>query len=146
MTIEEKKELVRQFYDELYNQHNLAAVDDCLGADYVSHENAGPDEKEVDRNPEDIKKMVQMFYSAFPDQKTRFDAITVEDDLIVTPWTTQGTHYGDFMGIAPTRKQVTISGTCLDRVVDGKIVESWVKWDLADLLRQLGVSEFKKAA
>lgn len=146
MTEQENKELVQQFYDELFNQKNLAIVDDCLPDNYVCHDNMGGGRKEVQRNPEGVKEMVRMLCSAFPDQKTTIDEISVKEDRVATRWTIRGTQYGDFMGIAPTRRQIAISGTCLDRVIDGKIVESWVNWDVNDLLRQLEVEEWKIAA
>jgi predicted ester cyclase len=49
-----------------------------------------------------------------------------------------GTHEGEFMGIAPTGRQVTFRGLSLNRVVDGKIVEAWVEIDLEDILGQIG--------
>jgi predicted ester cyclase len=49
-----------------------------------------------------------------------------------------GTHQGEFMGVAPTGREVTFRGLSLDRVVDGKIVESIVEMDLEDVLRQIG--------
>jgi predicted ester cyclase len=146
MTLEETKQLVERFYDELYNQHNLTIVDDVLSDNYVSHENRGHGQKEINLYPGDMKEMVRMYYSAFPDQKTTIDEIRVVGDKVVTHWATRGTHYGYFMGIAPTRKQVTIRGTCVDWVVGDKIVESWVNWDLATLLNQLEITEAEKAA
>lgn len=143
----DKQKLVKQFYDELYLQHNLAAVYDFLSDDYVSHVDMGPGYQKIDRDPENLKNTAAMFYTAFPDQKVTIDVKT-EGDRIVTNWTLQGTMYGIFMAIAPTRKQVTITGTNIDRVEGDRIVETWVQYDLSDVLEQLGVSEMemKKAA
>lgn len=147
MAMEERnKQLVQEFYDELFNEHNLSVIDDCLSADFVCHENRGGGRKEIDMKPEEIKDMVRRHYTAFPDQKTTIDEIRAEGDKVVTRWTTQGTQYGDFLGIPPTRKQVKISGTCTDRIADDKIVESWVTWELNDLLSQLEVPEWRVAA
>ena len=49
-----------------------------------------------------------------------------------------GTHQGEFMGVAPTGREVRFTGLSIDRVVDGKIVENWIEGDLEDLLRQIG--------
>jgi predicted ester cyclase len=48
-----------------------------------------------------------------------------------------GTHRGEFMGIAPTGREVKFTGLTIDRVVDGKIVENWIEGDLQDLLQQI---------
>jgi predicted ester cyclase len=58
--------------------------------------------------------------------------------MIVFHGTNQGTHEGDFLGIAPTGKRVSFSGIVILRVVDGKIVERWAQLDNLSLLQQLG--------
>jgi predicted ester cyclase len=45
------------------------------------------------------------------------------------------------MGAAPTGKQCSYTYIAIDRIVDGKVVESWLEWDEAGLLRQMGVLE-----
>jgi predicted ester cyclase len=46
-------------------------------------------------------------------------------DVVVTRFTARGTHRGDLLGIAPTGKSVTFQGIIVDRLRDGKIVDSW---------------------
>ncbi len=48
------------------------------------------------------------------------------------------THKGEFLGFAPTGKEVTITGTTIQRISDGKIVEGWDNWDQLGLLVQIG--------
>jgi len=43
------------------------------------------------------------------------------------------------MGIAPTAKQVTMTGIAINRVVGGKIVENWLNADMLGTMQQLGV-------
>jgi predicted ester cyclase len=43
------------------------------------------------------------------------------------------------MGIAPTGKQVTVSGITISSVKNGKVVEEWTNWDTLGMLQQLGV-------
>ena len=38
----------------------------------------------------------------------------------------------------PTGKQTSSTGIQIDRIQNGKIVESWVSWDTLGLLMQLG--------
>ena len=51
----------------------------------------------------------------------------------------QGTHQGELMGIAPTRKRVTFSVIHIDRLENGKIVEHLGQGDVRSLMQQLGV-------
>jgi len=51
----------------------------------------------------------------------------------------RGTHQGEFMGIPPTGKPVTVTGMSIDRIVGGKFVEGWLNFDALGMLQQLGV-------
>ena len=42
----------------------------------------------------------------------------------------KGTHQGDFQGIPPSGKSVTITGLSIDLIVDGKIAERSIEFDL----------------
>jgi predicted ester cyclase len=42
------------------------------------------------------------------------------------------------MGIAPTGKQVTITGIDIFRLAHGKLAEMWQNWDQLGMLQQIG--------
>ena len=48
-----------------------------------------------------------------------------------------GTHRGTFMGIPATGKSVVMTGMTMVRIVDGRLLESWVKNDVMGLLATL---------
>jgi predicted ester cyclase len=54
------------------------------------------------------------------------------------------THRGDFAGLAPTGRRVTIELFSLDQVVDGTVVEHNSTTTWADVFRQLGVPDFAR--
>jgi predicted ester cyclase len=63
---------------------------------------------------------------AFPDMKFRVDLLIESGDLVVSNWTLTGTHTGEaFYDVEPSGEAVTINGTAILRVRDGKIVEHW---------------------
>src|SRR5260370_38782466 len=62
-----------------------------------------------------------------------------EGETVVTRWTCRGTHKGDLSGIAPTGKQITISGITVGRFAHGKIAQGYANWDALGLMQQLGV-------
>ena len=75
---------------------------------------------------------------AFPDYSgTNVDQIA-EGGKVANRFVFLGTHLGEFEGVAPTGKRVEFVGASIDRVVDGKIVESWVEVDMLGVLQQLG--------
>lgn len=64
--------------------------------------------------------------AAFPDMDFTVDLLIESDDLVVSNWTVTGTHTGAaFYGVEPTGKPVTINGTAILRIRDGRIVEHW---------------------
>ena len=76
-------------------------------------------------------------YAAFPDGHYVNDDVVVEGDKVVTFGRFLGTHKGEFRGIPPTGKQITLTAVHIDRVVGGKIVEHVRMSDSGELLRQI---------
>ena len=64
--------------------------------------------------------------AAFPDMTFAVNLLIESGDLIVSNWTLTGTHTGTaFYDVAPSGEPVTINGTAILRIRDGKIVEHW---------------------
>ncbi len=78
-------------------------------------------------------------YSAFPDIHLTIDDMVAEGDKVAVRITMTGTHKGEFMGIPPTNKKVTIWAINIYRIAGGKIVEELGKADTLGLMQQLGV-------
>ncbi|MEV2223356.1 ester cyclase [Nocardia vinacea] len=62
-----------------------------------------------------------------------------EGDRVVTRITAYGRHVGDLPGIPATGHELTMTGTTIHRIEDGKITEKWSDKDVLGLLQQLGV-------
>jgi predicted ester cyclase len=80
-----------------------------------------------------------MVYSATPNLSHTIEDMLAEGDRVAVRLTARGTHTGEFMGIPPTGKQVTVTGTVICRIAEGKIQEDWFNSDALGLLQQLGV-------
>lgn len=50
----------------------------------------------------------------------------------------RGTQTGEVAGIAPTGREVTVSGMTLSKLEGGMVVEEWTTWDTFGMLVQLG--------
>jgi len=135
MSVEENKSLSRRFLEEVWNKGNLALVDELLATDHVYR---GPSGKDV-HGREEYKQRVSEIRSAFPDIHITIDDVIAEGDKIAYRWTATATHKGEFRGIQPTGKKMTIWGIFFEHIVDGKFVESWERYDTLGLMRQLGV-------
>jgi len=135
MSIEENKAIVQRAAEEVMSKKNLAVVDELFAADYVSHAAGG---QEV-RGPEGVKQFLSMYDSAFPDMRETIEDMVAEGDKVVARVTMTGTHQGEFMGMAATGKQVTVTGIAILRIVGGKVVEEWREDDRLGVMQQLGV-------
>ena len=74
------------------------------------------------------------------DLHIEIEACFSDGDLVCTRWTSSGTNDGELMGMAPTGKHTTSSGITIDKIKDGKVVESWNQWDNLGLMQQLGLA------
>jgi steroid delta-isomerase-like uncharacterized protein len=62
-----------------------------------------------------------------------------EDDRVAVRWTFHATHTGNFRGIPPTGKSVTMTGITIYRLANEKIKEARSNLDMLGLLQQLGI-------
>jgi len=132
---EENKAVVRRFIEEVWNNGNLAAIDELVAEDHVDHD---PAQAGSPGGREGVRAFVQMYRAAYPDTRIELGEMIAEGDLVAAPWTATGTHQGDLMGIAPTGKSIAVTGIGIDRVSGGKIAESWANYDALGMLAQLG--------
>ena len=134
MTVEENKALNRSF-GEAWNRMDMAAMDELLATNFV-HSPAPPGGA-PDR--EGFKQFTSMLHTAFPDIRFTVEDVVAEGDKVATRATCRGTHKGEYMGIAPTGKQVTWTVMFFRRFEGGKIAEQWSEADMLGLMQQLGV-------
>jgi len=132
---EENKALVRRELEEVWNKHNLDAIDEIYAPDFVDH--SAPPGMPNDRAG--AKARVGAFLGAFPDFKTTIDILVAEGDLVVNRSTSTGTHTGELGGIPATGKRITVTSIAIVRVAGGKIAEVWFESDQMGLMQQLGV-------
>jgi predicted SnoaL-like aldol condensation-catalyzing enzyme len=122
MPTEDSKALSRRFLEELWNQRNLAIVDELLAADYVDHTLG------VQPGSEGLKQTVSEYLQDFSDIHATIEDQIVEGDMVVTrvTWNCQLT----------SGEQVTVTGIGIDRIADGKIIEGWNQSDVPRRVHQ----------
>jgi len=137
MSAKDLKALVRRFFEQasMGKGVTFAAIDKLFVADYVEHGGSGEDTRGI----KDYKQSISEFYSAVPDVHVTINDMVVEGDKVAVRFTLSGTHKGEFMGAAPTGKKVTIEEIGIIRIVGGKFVESWVRYDTLGLMQQLNL-------
>jgi steroid delta-isomerase-like uncharacterized protein len=132
----ENKALIQRYFEEAWNRGNLSVLDEIVAADYVNHNPIAPG---LPPGPEGLKPIFSGMRAAFPDLHYTIEELIADGDKVVTRWAFRGTHEGELMGIPATGKQVNITGTQIERIVDGRIVEHWRQSDDLGMLQQLGV-------
>jgi predicted ester cyclase len=130
--IDINKNIIRRVLEEGGNRHDIAVIRE-LYPNVVYH---APLVGEL--RGEAYRRFVASVLDAFPDAHWTIEDQIAEDDRVMTRWSFVGTHKERFMDIAPTGKKVRISGMCIDRIVEGKIVEEWEEFDGLGMMRQLG--------
>ena len=134
--LEDNKALVRRFVEEFQAAGKAEVVDELVAADLTHH--SGPAwAREATVGAERVKQLMAGLRAAFPDLHVVIHDQIAEDDKVVTRKTFYGTHRGEFRGISPTGKQVSIDIIDIVRVTNGQIAEHWNATDWMGLLQQL---------
>ena len=87
---------------------------------------------------ESLKEHIRMFEAAFPGYGLEVNDMVAENDKVAVRATFHGVHRGEFQGIPPTGREVSIALMLIYRIAGDKIVEHWLNADSLGLLQQLG--------
>ncbi|HEX6487738.1 MAG TPA: ester cyclase [Candidatus Dormibacteraeota bacterium] len=141
MSTETNKATVRRYYDEVLNGGDTSLLDQIAVPDYDEH-SPFPGQP---NGLEGLKARVGGILGAFHPRFTLHDLVA-EGDTVVAYWTNTGTHQGEFMGIPPSGRVVTISGIDVHRLRDGRLAEHWHVIQELQMLQQLGVIPMPEGA
>jgi len=141
MSADENVQLMRRWFQEVWNEGRMQTVYDLLSPDAVARGQRGA-EAEI-RGPEEFVREIR---SGFPDIKVNVEDIFGADDKVVLRWSAMMTHTGDALGLPASGRTVRSSGMSIARIVGGKIVEGWDSWDQLGMLEQIGVYKQPLAA
>ncbi len=134
---ENNKTLIADLVDRAINQKQLDALEEYLAEDVVHHTFGSVDGVGM----ESYKKIIEGLITAFPDLEVTIEADYAKEDKVALRLTYRGTHLGDYIGIPPTGKEIVFTGSCIDRINDGKVVEEWMEYDALAVMLQIGAME-----
>jgi len=118
---ESNKTLIRTYFEEVFNNHNLKSVYKYF----------------IPPGGERFKEIFSNYLSGFPDLHCTLDHIMAEEDKVAVFATWYGTQKGEFQGIPATDKHTTFRSVDLYRISNGKIIEHWDVVDTLTMLRGL---------
>lgn len=136
---EEQAKAIGDWYLRARNETNLAFLDNIYSPEVVVHD---PSQPENIIGLDALKSQYKNTHTAVPDVKFSLDEMYVKGNKIAWIFTMSGTITGPirtpFGDLPPTGKTFRLSGAAIDRIVEGKIAEEWVYFNVLDILQPMG--------
>jgi steroid delta-isomerase-like uncharacterized protein len=123
------KTVVRRLIEEFLATGDPDVADEILAPHYVDHtpSNSGM------TGPENLQRFVGEWLSAFPDTRNVVQDMVAEGDRVAARWTVSATHENRFRSIPTSGNRVEVEAIGIFRLANGKVVESWDKYDTPSL-------------
>jgi steroid delta-isomerase-like uncharacterized protein len=139
MTSEELKARTLEGFERMFNQGDLAYVDEALAPGAVDHQE--PDGTDFAAH---LKNVISTLRTAFPDLRFDVHQLICEGDVVACRSTMSGTHQGP-LRIGPMAG-LPVNGTHIEVAhmhffhydADGRLTDLWHVWNTLSLARQLG--------
>ncbi len=127
MVADENVAAVRDFIERAWNGGDESVFEEHLSVDFP-----------LPGGRDGFKRMIFKYRQAFADFHMEVHDMFGAEDKVVTVLTMRGTHVGEFLGVAPTGRSMSISGIAVDIMRDGQRVGGGAQLDHLGLLQQLG--------
>jgi steroid delta-isomerase-like uncharacterized protein len=121
---------------EAWNSHDVERVAGFYADDFSGVDVAQP---APISGLQGVRQMVSRYVRAFPDLRFEQEDLLFEDGRVVLVWIARGTHGGTLMNIPPTGRKIEVRGVSILRVADNRISAAKHIWDVAGLLRNIGL-------
>jgi predicted ester cyclase len=110
MSVHENKKLVRNFWVQVFNEGNMAPIDQLIGPNYTY--NGEPS------SPAAMKGWAESLRKELPDIHFTIDDLIGEDDKVAIRWTMVGTD-------SSSGQRVTTSATNVITLANGQALSNW---------------------
>lgn len=129
------KAFARKFTEDVYNEQHRERIPEYIHPDFMDHSPGAPSDA---RGPGFVATQYDATFGAFPDLKFEVLDVLADGDKVVLRWASHAAFRGTLGTVAGNGQPVTVHGTSIFRVQDGKIIESWDLVDRLAMLRQAG--------
>ena len=133
-TITANKELVREFIDRVFNEHNAKATHDYFSRDVQWHGGTLGTIKGSDA----MTDFYGALFTALPNLHATTLDVVADEDTVWCRFVVEGTNEGSLFGFPATGKTVRWDEIDSYRVTNGKITEEWSSPDVTNILYQVG--------
>jgi len=135
---EENKQLIRRWFDEVWNNGRADAIDELFDENGIAH-GLSDDPSNPIKGPRDFRPFHTLFRDAFPNMKIVVEDMVAEGDKVAARCSVRAKHEGEFLGRSATQEPVDFTGITIVRIYNGKIVEAWNNFDFMTLHKQVGL-------
>ncbi|MBK1895382.1 ester cyclase [Chryseobacterium paridis] len=132
--LEKNKAVVKRFNQEVIENGNVEIFEELMDDHFINH--SAP-QGANNRKEGMIHTFNDILRPAMPDIQVTILQQVAEDDLVTTRKNISGTHTGNFMGIPPSGRRVSIDVIDIVRIKNGKYAEHWGINNLSVVLAQL---------
>ena len=139
-TIEQQKSMARRLL-ELWDSNNnsLTDAESLVAKNYQSNQNPYVKGQCQALSFDDWTALVTSYREAFSNSKVETFEQVAQDNLVSTRWQITATQTAPFQGRASSSTDpISWTGISIDRIDNGKIVESWVSWDMYTFMLESG--------
>lgn len=131
MGIEENKETVRRYIEEILNNLDYSHFSELVQDDFFG---MGGTIKSVKEHEEYFKKQRELI----PDGKNTLEEMIAEGDKVLAISTVSCTDTGGYAGHPPTNRKIAVKVLAIYTFKDGKIAKGDIHYDNLGLFQQLG--------
>ncbi|HKU76874.1 MAG TPA: ester cyclase [Pyrinomonadaceae bacterium] len=135
---EENKQLLRRWFEEVWNKGRADAIEEMLDANGIVH-GLSDDPANPIKGPQNFRPFHTVFREAFPNMMIVVEDMVAEGDKVAARCSVRARHEGDFLGVSATQSPVDFTGIAIVRIEYGKIVEAWNNFDFMSLHKQVGL-------
>ena len=128
--------LYAETINQAWNSHDIEKVLSFYSPEYIG-DDVG--QASLLRGHEGLRAMLDVYWRAFPDLQFAVKDVVIQDSRVAIVWVAEGTHQGTIMNIPATGHRVEVRGMSIIDVEDGLIVRGQYIWDLAGMLRHMGL-------
>lgn len=127
MVAEDVKGVVGRFWEEVYNQGNISAMDEIFASDFKVHDLAYGEEHGL----EDLKGILSSIHADLPGTQVIIeDQVSAEGNNVVTRFTVHiPTQESADASEESTGERSGFNGISISQVFGGRITESWFMWE-----------------
>ena len=130
------KRIVSPFF-ELLGRHDTERMEQLLvsSTQYSFHPSGMPP---LDWNAH--KQLLAAITRAFPDLHHNIKDMVAEGDKVAVRLNVTGTHKGEFQGIPPSGRKLSLDEMAFLTIIDGRITEGWITSDTMNFMQQIGAT------